>query len=81
MPDENGITLAEAKTALAAWMMADAQLAGGAQEYRIITGTTQRVVRRADAAEVTNKINFYQKLVHRLSTGGGIQVRGVTFLF
>lgn len=78
MPDDSGITLAEAKTALAAWVTADAALASGAQEYRINAGGVDRLVKRVDAAVITTKINYYQNLVKRLANGG-VRVRGVIF--
>lgn len=77
MPDNNGITLAEAKTALAAWMTADAQLASGAQSYRINTGSTERQLTRADAAEIRRNIEFWDGKVRELAGGGGIRVYGV----
>lgn len=77
MPDDKGITLAEAKTALAAWMTADAALASGAQSYRINTGTTDRQITRADAAEIRNNIQFWDAKVRELAGGGVIQVFGI----
>jgi len=77
MPDDNGITLADAKAQLAAWMAADAAVAAG-QSYRFTTGGVERQVTRANAAEITDKINYWQTMVTRLSNGG-IRVRGVMF--
>jgi len=80
MPDDSGITIAEAKTHLAAWMTADAAVASG-QSYRITTsGGTDRQLTRADAGEITRKIDYWQSMVIRLS-GGGIRTRGVEFQF
>lgn len=78
MPDENGITLAEAKTALAVWMTADAAVASG-QSYSLNTGGNTRQITRVNAKEITDKINYWQNLVTRLS-GSGIRVRGVRFI-
>lgn len=77
MPDDNGITLAEAKAQLAAWMAADAAVAAG-QAYRISAGGVDRQITRADAGEITRKINYWQTQVTRL-TNGGARVRGVMF--
>jgi len=74
MPDDNGITLADAKTQLAAWMTADAAVSRG--QSVDIDGTR---LTRADANAITAKINYWQLLVNRL-TSGGVRVRGVTFL-
>ena len=74
MPDDNGITLADAKTQLAAWMTADAAVASN-QAYEI-DGTKYT---RADAAKITDKINFWQTIVNRLNNGG-VRVRGVIFI-
>ncbi len=71
--DDTGITLADAKTQLAAWMTADAKVAKD-QDYTI-DGTR---ITRADAAKITDKINYWQTMVNRLSNGG-VRVRGVTF--
>lgn len=78
MPDDNGITLAEAKAQLAAWMTADAAVASG-QSYTFETGGLRRQVTRANAAEITSKINYWQAMVTRLS-GTGIRARGVMFI-
>lgn len=77
MPDDNGITLAEAKAGLAAWLAADAAVSQG-QEYRINFGGTDRLLRRADAAMIADRVSFWETKVRRLATGG-IRVRGVTF--
>ena len=79
MPDENGITLADARTQLATWLAADAAVAAG-QSYRMVTGSGERQVTRTDAAEITRKINYWQTQVNRLTTGGGCRVRGVTLI-
>ncbi len=77
MPDDNGITLADAKTQLAIWMTADAAVASG-QSYQMTTGGNHRQITRVNAKEITDKINYWQGMVTRLS-GSGIRVRGVMF--
>lgn len=77
MPDDNGITVAEAKTALAAWLTADAALASGAQSTRISTGGTERQLTRADAAEIRRNIEFWDTKVRQLAGGNTIRVYGV----
>lgn len=68
-----GITLAQAEAQLAAWLDAGIKTAAG---QSVTIGTKQ--VTRANAAEITNQINFWDGQVKRLSRGGGISVRGVT---
>jgi hypothetical protein len=77
MPDDTGITLAEAKAQLAAWMTADAALASGAQSFSMTSGTNARSVTRADAAEIRRNIEFWDGKVRSLKSGGGIRVFGV----
>ena len=77
MPDDKGITLAEAKLALANWMMADAQIAGGAQSYTVKTSLGERMVTRANAATIRENIEFWDGKVRELAHGGGIQIYGV----
>lgn len=77
MPDDNGITLAEAKLALAAWMTADAELAAGAQSTRYSRNGVDRQLTRADAAEIRRNIDYWDGKVRELVTGGGIRVYGV----
>jgi hypothetical protein len=79
MPDDNGIILADARAQLAAWLAADAAVATG-QSYRLDSGGSSRQITRTDAAEITNKINYWQLQVNRLTSGGGCRVRGVTLL-
>ena len=73
MPDDNGITIADAKTQLAKWITADAAVASG--QDITIDGTR---FTRTNAAEITNKINYWQTMVTRLNNGG-VRVRGVMF--
>jgi len=78
MPDDSGITLAEAKTALALWMTADAALASGAQSYRIASGGgAERQLTRADAGEIRRNIDYWDGKVRNLANGGVIRVFGV----
>ena len=67
-----GITLAQAETQLAAWLEADAAVATG-QSYSI----GGRTMTRANAAAITEKIQYWSSMVARLSRGttGGARVR------
>jgi len=66
-----GITLAQAQAKLDAWMAADDAVAGG-QSYSI----GGRSLTRANAAEIRNNIEYWERRVVRLSHGsGGIRVR------
>ncbi|MFA5378155.1 MAG: DUF6148 family protein [Dehalococcoidia bacterium] len=67
------ITTAQAEAQLALWLEADAKVATG-QSYSI----AGRALTRADAAEITNKIVFWNDMVGRLSGTGGMKIRGVT---
>jgi hypothetical protein len=55
-------------------MTADAKVAAG--QDVTIDGTR---ITRADAAKITDKINFWQNMVNRLNNIG-VRVRGVTFI-
>jgi hypothetical protein len=57
-----GITLAQAEAQLAVWIAADAAVASG-QEYEI----AGRRLKRANAAEITGKIEYWNALVQSLS--------------
>lgn len=66
-----GITLAQAQAQLDLWLAADTAVAGG-QSYSI----GGRSLTRANAREITEKIQFWERRVIRLSNGnGGIRVR------
>lgn len=66
-----GITLEQAQAQLDAWMAADAAVAGG-QSYSI----GGRSLTRANAAEITNKIDYWEGKVIKLSrSSAGIRVR------
>lgn len=68
----DGITQAQAQTALDAWIAADLAVAKG-QSYSI----GGRSLTRADANAITEKIKFYTNLVAELSRGGSVTVRRV----
>lgn len=70
-----GITLAQAEAQLAIWIAADTAVAAG-QSYSI----AGRQLTRADAKAITEKIEFWNAQVQKLSRGGngGMRVRGVT---
>lgn len=69
-----GITLEQAQTQLDLWVAADSAVATG-QSYSIGT----RTLTRANAAEITDKIKFWDSKVQALSRGnGGLRMRGVT---
>lgn len=59
-----GITLAQAETALSSWLAADAALSSGGQSIRHESG---RMLTQADAAEVRNNIDFWNKQCQQLS--------------
>ena len=62
----SGITLTQAQTQLEAWLAADAAVAKN-QSYSV----ADRSYARADAKEITNKINYWSSMVDRLSRGSG----------
>jgi hypothetical protein len=70
-----GLTLADAEGRLAGWLAADAQLQTG-QTVKF----NDRLLTRADAAEVRNNIDYWQKKCQELSatTGGRGRARTVT---
>lgn len=66
-----GITIDQAQAQLALWMAADTAVASG-QSYSI----GGRSLTRANAAEITNKINYWNGWVVKLSrSSAGIRVR------
>jgi hypothetical protein len=66
-----GITLDQANAQLALWLAADTAVASG-QSYSI----GGRSLTRANAAEITNKIDYWSGWVSRLSrSSAGIRVR------
>jgi len=69
-----GITLAQAEAKLATWMAAMDAVATG-QEYAIGT----RSLKRVDAKEIREQVQFWDLKVKELSRGTtGIRVRGAT---
>ena len=66
------ITLSQAQTQLDAWLAADAATASR-QSYTV----NGRSVTRADAAEITNKIEYWSAKVDMLS---GTRRRGVSYV-
>ena len=60
-----GITLEQAQAQLAAWLEADLKVASG-QSYEI----AGRKLTRANAAEITNKIDYWNNKVQSLSQSG-----------
>ena len=67
-----GITLDQAQAQLTLWLAADSAVASG-QSYSI----GDRHLTRANATEITKKIDYWDMQVQRL-TRGGIRVRGIT---
>lgn len=67
-----GITLPQSESQLSAWLAADLAVASG-QSYSI----AGRSVTRADASEIRENIQFWDRQVKRLSRGG-IRVRGAS---
>lgn len=68
-----GITKAQAEAQLALWLAADTAVATGGQSYSV----PGRILTRADAAEITAKISYWERQVQRLSRGG-IAIKGGT---
>jgi hypothetical protein len=68
-----GITAEDAQLLLDAWIAADKACAKG-QSYEI----SGRKLTRADAAQITEKIKYYQAMVTRLASGSsGARVRRI----
>jgi hypothetical protein len=67
-----GITLEDAETHLAAWLAADLAVSNG-QAYQI----GSRMLTRANAALIDDKIEKWEARVHKLSRGGRISLRGL----
>ena len=79
MPDDNGITLDDARIALGQALAARSALQSGAKSYRISGGGIERQVTREDLKQLNDDINMWESRVRRLSAGG-IRMRGVTFV-
>ena len=69
-----GITLVQAETQLTAWLNASSAVAQG-QSYSISTESGSRSLTRANANEIMQQVQFWDRQVKRLSRGG-IRVRG-----
>lgn len=67
-----GITLSDAESHLASWLLADTAVSAG-QAYSI----AGRALTRANAAEIRNNITYWDNMVKRL-TRGGVRIRGAT---
>lgn len=67
-----GITLAQAESQLVVWLEASTAVASG-QSYSI----AGRSLTRANAGEIRETIEFWDRQVKRLSRGG-IRIRGAT---
>lgn len=59
--------LITAQEHLAAWMLAEMNLAS-AQEYSINTGGSSRTLKRSDLGQVQSQIRFWRREVEKLST-------------
>lgn len=70
-----GITLAQAQTQLDAWLAADAAVATG-QSYEI----AGRKLSRANAGEITAKIEYWNSKVVQLSNTGAGRSRARTMV-
>lgn len=70
-----GITLAQAQAQLDAWIAADAAVAQG-QSYEI----SGRKLTRADAGEVTAKIEYWNAKVQQLSNSASGRTRARTIV-
>jgi len=68
-----GITLTQAQAHLDSWLAADTAVAQG-QSYAIGI----RTLTRAQAREIRENIEHWDRQVKRLTRGGGIRVRGIT---
>ena len=69
-----GITAAQAQAQLDIWVAANTAVAAG-QEYSYSNGITSRTLKRSDAAEILQQIEFWDSQCKRLSSGSGTVVR------
>ena len=76
MPDDNGITLPEAKVQLSKWLAADAAVSTG-QSYIIDLGEERQQLTRADAAAINKNVEYWNTMVRRLSGASCIRTYGV----
>lgn len=65
----SAITLEQAQAQLAAWLAADLAVAKS-QEYEIDTGNGRRRLKRTDAAEIRQKVAFWDAKVTALTPAG-----------
>ena len=65
-----GITLAQAQAQLDTWLAANTSVASG-QEYEIDTGSGSRRLKRADAAEIRQQIDYWDGKVKALTPAAG----------
>ena len=70
----SGITAAVAQAQLDIWLAASSAVASG-QEYSYSSGTTSRTLKKADAAEILQQIEFWDSQCKRLSRGSGTVMR------
>jgi hypothetical protein len=66
------ITLAIAERQLSAWVEADATVASG-QSYSI----GGRSLTRANASEITDKIEYWKNVVAKINNGGGVRMQRI----
>jgi len=76
MPDDSGITLADAKLQLSRWLAADAAVSTS-QAYEYDVDGERRRLTRADAVEIRKNVEYWNVMVRRLSGAGGIRLFGV----
>lgn len=76
MPDDSGITLADAKLQLSRWLAADAAVSTS-QAYEYDVDGELRRLTRADAVEIRKNVEYWNRMVRQLSGVGGIRLFGV----
>lgn len=76
MPDDNGITLAEAKMQLSKWLAADAAVSMGQSSKMEINGSSKQLT-RADAEQIRQNVEYWNTMVRRLSGASCIRTYGV----
>lgn len=75
----SAITLEQAQAQLTAWLAASTATAGG-QEFEISTGNGSRRLKRTDAAEIRQQINYWKGMVESLSAPGAGGRRRVRYV-
>lgn len=68
-----GITLSDAETQLSNWLAASTAVASK-QSYAI----GDRTLTLADAGEIREQIDYWDKKVKELARGGGMRAQGIT---